>query len=227
MPPIDDPWMIAILCLVAGIALPFVPRRARAFWAARASRLPGRLGYLAQMLGPIETHATPERSLRIVAALKKSATPLALVGPDGVIVLASDALIAFLGLSPEQLRQPFAAWTLEDFLDADLALFESLVRGERREYEVVKGWRRGDGYPVYGRLHAMLAYNGEPGRFYVIATISPLMGPDPSGDVVTVARVLEAIEGKKRLARLSLEGGGCDACPTSPPIKPGSKLDPK
>jgi PAS domain S-box-containing protein len=101
-----------------------------------------------------------------------AATGIALVAPDGRCLETNDSLRDMLGYSAEELRQqPFSAYSHPADIEADLAQFARLLRGEIATYRMEKRFLRKDGREVWGHLTIALQRDeaGEP--LYSIAIV--------------------------------------------------------
>ena len=87
-------------------------------------------------------------------AFEHSPTGVALVGPDGRIRQANDALVAMLGRPRGQLLETsFVELTHPDDVWGDLELFDQLLAGARDGYQIEKRYLRADGSVVCALLH--------------------------------------------------------------------------
>ncbi len=101
--------------------------------------------------------------------LRHSPIGMAVVGPDGRLLLVNTALCDMLGRSEDELlRLGFQELTHPDDLDADLALFHRTLAGDIDSYRVDKRYVRGDGRVVWGDLSvaAVRAPDGHA-RFFI------------------------------------------------------------
>lgn len=94
---------------------------------------------------------------------------IALVDPQGYIVVANAADARFLGYTPQELQgMHFHAITYPDDLELDHALFRSLVQGERDHYVIDKRYLRKDGRVVWGRLTVSLVRSPKGNIRYIV-----------------------------------------------------------
>jgi PAS domain S-box-containing protein len=103
-----------------------------------------------------------ENQLRIV--FSESVLGIALVGADGRPVLTNAALQKTLGYTGEELsRMPFQDFTHPDDRAKDMELYEQLIQGARKSYQMEKRFIRKDGQEVWARL-SVSAARGAAGR---------------------------------------------------------------
>jgi PAS domain S-box-containing protein len=97
-----------------------------------------------------------EQRLRIV--FSESPLGIALVGVDRRPVLTNAALQKMLGYTGEELsRMPFHDLTHPDDRAKDLELYQQLIQGARRGYQIEKRYIRKDGQVVWARLSVSAA----------------------------------------------------------------------
>jgi len=105
-----------------------------------------------------------EQRLRIV--FNESVLGIALVAEDGRPILTNAALQKMLGYTGEELsKMPFADFTHSDDRAADVELYQQLLQGRRKSYQIEKRYIRKDGQVVWGRLSVSVAggATGQPG----------------------------------------------------------------
>jgi hypothetical protein len=102
-----------------------------------------------------------EQQLQII--FNESPLGIALVGVDGRPILTNAALQKMLGYTGEELsRMPFTDFTHSEDCAQDVALYEQLIQGTRKSYQIEKRFLRKDGQVVLGRLSVSVAR--EPGN---------------------------------------------------------------
>ncbi len=103
----------------------------------------------------VTLHETAQM-LRLV--FNESALGIALLGVDGRPVLTNAALQKMLGYTGEELsHMSFQDFTHPDDCAADVELYQQLVQGARKSYQMEKRYIRKDGQVVWGRLSVSLA----------------------------------------------------------------------
>jgi PAS domain S-box-containing protein len=104
-----------------------------------------------------------------------SAAGLALVGSDGRVRECNEALERMLGYTRSELSlMPLSDFTYPDDLAADLALFASVLAGERTEYRIEKKFIRKDGRILVGRLTVARSAEPRGDRAPVIAQLEDI-----------------------------------------------------
>lgn len=94
-----------------------------------------------------------ESEARFRAIFQNAGIGISLVGRDGVPVASNPALEQLLGYSPAELQKMhFSEFTHPDDVHRDLGLYQDLVAGRRRRYEVEKRYIRKDGELIWGKL---------------------------------------------------------------------------
>jgi two-component system cell cycle sensor histidine kinase/response regulator CckA len=139
-----------------------------------------------------------EHRLRIV--FDESPLGIALVGVDGRPVLTNAALERMLGYSGEELsRMPFEAFTHPDDRAPDLALYQELLEGSRKGYQLEKRFIHKDGHAIWTRLSVSLAQEGTGSASFAIGMVED----------ITARRSLETqfIEAQKMEVVGQLAGG--------------------
>ena len=97
-----------------------------------------------------------EQRFRII--FNESPLGIALVDVDGRPSLTNEALQKILGYTGEELsRMHFTEFTHPDDCAMDQVLYEQLLRGERKSYQIEKRFIRKDGNPVCARLSVSAA----------------------------------------------------------------------
>jgi len=90
---------------------------------------------------------------RFRAVFQHSAIGMGVNRADGSLIESNPAVEAILGYTTAELRAlHFTQYTHPDDLDADLALLEELLAGQRDSYQMEKRYIRKDGQPVWVRL---------------------------------------------------------------------------
>ncbi|HXA44555.1 MAG TPA: response regulator [Candidatus Angelobacter sp.] len=103
-----------------------------------------------------ETLRETEQRLQII--FSQSPLGIALVGVDGLPVLTNAALQKMLGYTDEELcRMPFTDFTHTDDCAKDMELYQQLIQGTRRSYQIEKRYIRKDGRMVWARLSVSVA----------------------------------------------------------------------
>ena len=100
--------------------------------------------------------------------LQHSPIGMAVVAPDGRLLVANRALCEMLGYPVDELtRLGFQELTHADDLDADLALFHRTLAGEIDSYRVRKRYLHADGHVVWGDLSVAVVRDadGQPLHF--------------------------------------------------------------
>lgn len=100
--------------------------------------------------------------------LHHSPIGMAVVAPDGKLLLANRALCEMLGYDEAELtRRGFQELTHPDDLDADLSLYTAILAGEIDSYRLPKRYLHADGHFVWGDLSVALVRDadGEPLHF--------------------------------------------------------------
>ncbi len=101
-----------------------------------------------------------EQQLRIV--FSESPLGIALVAQDGRPFLTNAALQQMLGYTGGELnRMPFAEFTHPDDCSADLELYQQLMQGTRKSYQIEKRYLHKDGHVILARLSASIAHGAE------------------------------------------------------------------
>lgn len=121
-----------------------------------------------------------ESEARFRAIFENAGIGIALVGLDGIPVTCNPALEQLLGYSSAELQKMhFGEFTHPEDLARDLSLYQELMSGKRRRYEVEKRYVRKDGETIWGRL--------------VVSAVR-----DASGQVVFGIGMVEDITARKR-----------------------------
>ena len=114
-----------------------------------------------------------EQRFRIV--FNESPLGIALVGVDGRPSLANEALQKILGYTGEELsRMHFTDFTHPDDCGMDLVLYQQLIRGERKSYQIEKRFIRKDGNPVCARLSVSAAREAGGQVSFAIAMVEDI-----------------------------------------------------
>ena len=116
-----------------------------------------------------ERHRAQERlresEARLRAVFDNAPLGMALVGADGRVTLANQALGTFLGCAPERaVGMPVYGMSPPQERRADRIILADLIAGRRTSYRATKRYRRVDGREVWGDLRVTLLPNrpGEP-----------------------------------------------------------------
>ncbi len=124
-----------------------------------------------------------ESEARFRAIFENAGIGIALVGPGGIPVACNPALEQLLGYSASELQKMhFSEFTHHEDVKRDLALYQDLISGRRRRYEVEKRYLRKDGELMWGRL--------------VVSAVR-----DASGQAVFGIGMVEDITARKRVER--------------------------
>lgn len=106
--------------------------------------------------------AASEEQFRL--AMESSAVALCLVSPEGQFLTVNPALSELLGRDAHTLEQStWQAVTHPEDVDADAALVDSVLRGERDSYRLTKRYLRPDGAVVHGLL-SVVGVRGDDGE---------------------------------------------------------------
>ncbi|GAA1147027.1 ATP-binding protein [Nocardioides aquiterrae] len=100
--------------------------------------------------------------------LQHSPIGMAVVAPDGHLLMVNHALSEMIGYTPDELtRVGFQELTHPDDLDADMELFNQTLAGEIDSYRMRKRYLHADGHVVWGDLSVALVRDadGEPLHF--------------------------------------------------------------
>ena len=108
-----------------------------------------------------------EQQLQII--FSESPMGIALVGADGRPILTNAALQKMLGYTGEELsRMAFTDFTHPEDCAKDAALYQQLIQGARKSYQIEKRYLRKDGQVVVGRLSVSVARQpGNHGNFSI------------------------------------------------------------
>jgi two-component system, cell cycle sensor histidine kinase and response regulator CckA len=113
---------------------------------------------------------TTEQWLRIV--FSESVMGIALVGSDGHPVLTNAALQKMLGYTGEELSgMSFQDFTHPDDCAADMELYQQLLNGTRKNYQIEKRYVCKGGQTVWGRLSVSAARGGNGHADFAIGMI--------------------------------------------------------
>ena len=114
-------------------------------------------------LGPKQAEEAVRESEESLRALFDHAPAgMALVETNGRVLATNQANCRFLGYSQEEIvGMHFADFTHPEDLNADEALYESLLKGQRDSYVIDKRYVRKDGETVWGRLSVSLIRDQE------------------------------------------------------------------
>jgi PAS domain S-box-containing protein len=106
--------------------------------------------------------ALRESEERLRALFDHAAAGMALMDTNGRVLATNQAHCRFLGYSQEEIvGMHFADFTHPEDLNADEALYESLIEGQRDSYVIDKRYVRKDGEIVWGRLSVSLIRDQE------------------------------------------------------------------
>jgi len=106
--------------------------------------------------------ALRESEERLRALFDHAAAGITLVDTNGRVLATNQADCRFLGYSQEEIvGMHFADFTHPEDLNADEALYESLLKGQRDGYVIDKRYVRKDGEIVWGRLSVSLIRDQE------------------------------------------------------------------
>lgn len=119
--------------------------------------------------------ALRESEERFRGAFDGASIGMALVSPEGRIMLANPALRGILGYSGNALRtKSFQEVTHPDDLDSDRELARQLLAGEIDTYQIEKRYLRKDGEFIWGRLTVSLVRDGVRTPRYLVAQIQDI-----------------------------------------------------
>jgi PAS domain S-box-containing protein len=122
-----------------------------------------------------------ESEIRFRAIFENAGIGIALVGTDGVLVESNPALEQFLGYTAAEFQKMhFGEFTHQDDLKLDLGLYQDLMAGRRKRYQIEKRYIRKDGEVIWGKL--------------VVSAVR-----DPEGSVLFGIGMVEDITEKKRV----------------------------
>jgi PAS domain S-box-containing protein len=144
--------------------------------------------------------ALQEMEQRLHIVFNESPLGIALVGVDGRPILTNAALQKMLGYTGEELsRMRFIDFTHPDDCVADTELYQQLIHGARKSYQIQKRYLRKDGKLVWARLTVSVAREAQSQAVLAIAMVED----------ITERRDLEAqfIEAQKMEAIGHLAGG--------------------
>jgi two-component system, cell cycle sensor histidine kinase and response regulator CckA len=139
-----------------------------------------------------------EQRLRIIFG--ESVLGIALVGADGHPVLTNAALQKMLGYTHEELsRMHFKDYTHPDDCAKDIELYQQLIEGARKSYQMEKRFIRKDGQVIWARLSVSLSRRATGQAGFAIGMVED----------ITERRNLEAqfIEAQKMEVVGQLAGG--------------------
>ena len=120
-----------------------------------------------------ETLRETEQRLRIV--FNESPLGIALVGADGHPFLTNPALQNMLGYTGEELRRMrFTDFTHPDDRAASQELFQQLILGARKSYEIEKRYLRKDGQVVLARVLVSVAYGAAGQAEFAIGMVEDI-----------------------------------------------------
>jgi PAS domain S-box-containing protein len=119
--------------------------------------------------------ALRESEERFRGAFDGASIGMALVSPEGWIMLANPALRGILGYGgKELLTMTFRDLTHPDDLDSDGELARRLLAGTIETYQIEKRYLRKDGQPIWGRLTVSLVRDGARSPRYFVAQIQDI-----------------------------------------------------
>jgi diguanylate cyclase (GGDEF)-like protein/PAS domain S-box-containing protein len=119
---------------------------------------------------PVAGSDEPDALFRL--AMEHSAIGMTLVAPDGSFLTVNPALCRILGRDESELK--ISTWqqlTHPDDLDADVALVEQVLTGERDDYRLRKRFLRADGVVVWGDLSVSCVRDPAGAVRYFVAQI--------------------------------------------------------
>jgi PAS domain S-box-containing protein len=94
-----------------------------------------------------------ESEIRFRAIFENAGIGIALVGADGVLVESNPALEQLLGYTAAEFQKlHFGEFTHRDDLNRDLGLYQDLIAGRRKRYQIEKRYIRKDGELIWGKL---------------------------------------------------------------------------
>jgi PAS domain S-box-containing protein len=112
---------------------------------------------------------------RFRATFDNAAVGMAHVAPDGSLLRVNDRLCQILGWSAEELvTKTFQDITQPDDLDANLALLERALSGQRDHYEMEKRYRRKDGSTIWAHLTAGCVRKDDGSVDYFISVVEDI-----------------------------------------------------
>jgi hypothetical protein len=119
--------------------------------------------------------ALRETEQRLQIVFSESPLGIALVGADGRAVLTNAALQSMLGYTGEELsRMPFRDFTHPEDCAADEELYQELMQGTRRSYQLEKRYMRKDFHEVWARLSVRAAPGAAGRASYAIAMVEDI-----------------------------------------------------
>ena len=124
---------------------------------------------------PAVEDALAASEARFRTAFENAPIGMALVDPDGSVLLGNHALCVMLGYSEEELlRTTFQAFTHPDDLEADLAQLRRAFAGELTTYTLDKRYIRRDGQTIWGRLTTSLLRDEAGAPQYFISQVEDI-----------------------------------------------------
>jgi PAS domain S-box-containing protein len=119
--------------------------------------------------------ALRESEGRFRGAFDGASIGMALVSPEGRIMLANPALRGILGYGGnELLTMTFRDLTHPDDLDSDRELARQLLAGKIETYQIEKRYMRKVGQPIWGRLTVSLVRDGTHNPQYFVSQIQDI-----------------------------------------------------
>jgi len=125
----------------------------------------------------------------------------AYVSPDGRIERVNEALASFLGYSVKELEgMNFARITHPDYLSADSNMFDDLLEGKIRHYQMDKKYIPRIGHPKAARLDVFGIYH-ETGEKrgsidHIFGVVRPIEDDGPNPGNVDIKSMLRDVKGQ-------------------------------
>ena len=114
-----------------------------------------------------------EQQLRTI--FSGSSMGIALVEADGHPILTNTALQKMLGYTGEELsRMAFVSFTHPDDCAPDVKLFQELIHGTRKSYQIEKRYLHRDGRAIWARLSVSASYKAEDHPEFAIAMVEDI-----------------------------------------------------
>lgn len=138
-------------------------------------------------------------------AFEESATGMTMVSLDGRFLRVNPQLCEITGYSIEEMQMlRFQDITHPDDIGTDVALWDALIRGERRHYSMEKRYIRKDGHIVWVSLNVGVVSDGAGKALYGIGQIQDITQRRRSEDELQ-AYARRLLVTKEELERRSLE----------------------
>jgi two-component system, cell cycle sensor histidine kinase and response regulator CckA len=113
--------------------------------------------------------------IRFQTIFEQATLGIALVDMTGALIETNPALRAMLGYNADELRaMNFIDFTHPEDADADLALFDELIRGGREFYHVTKRYLHKDGQVVWANLRVSLVRGDQGGPEFAIGMVEDI-----------------------------------------------------